>query len=422
MRSISAGLNAALQNECTSLAGLWKVTRTDGTILRFTDSADDVVWNGDRYRADISFQASAMYLSISQNSAQSITVLFMLNDAGIKEFDIRSRVYDLARADIYLIDYTAPQNGALHIGQWLFSKVTISDKGVASVDLGPTSILGLSIGWQVYSPTCRATFGDARCAAARTKGGAPAIILKPTSASNVLTMASRPAAADTASIGVTGSLHVYTFVSSLTGAANEVLIAATSLQTMINLMNAINATPGTGGYGVGTLANTDVKATNDGVSLLTVTAIIPGLIGQNINTVKSSTLISWAAPQLTGGNDGLGVPFTVLSVTNTNTFSASQFTKPAAYFTQGFIEWTGGGNAGTKFFVRANSGTSLSMVASPQLPVAIGDTGVAYPGCDKLPETCRDRWANEVNFRGEIAVPTQNILPVLPVITGLQLA
>jgi hypothetical protein len=419
MRAISSGLNASLQQECTSLASLWQVTRTDGTVLRFTDAADDIVWNGNRFRADISFQASAIYLSISQGKAQTVTILFMMSDSGIKELDIRSRVYDLAKAEIHFIDYNAPQNGTLHIGTWLFSKVVISDKGVASVDLGPTSILGLSIGWQTYAPTCRATFGDARCARAQIKGGLSAIVMTPLPATDVLTFGSNPAASDTVSIGLTGALHVYTFKASLTGSADEVLIAGSALQTMKNLTNAINAAVGTGGYGVGTLKNTDVTATNDGATKLTISAIVPGVAGSNINATKSSSALTWAAATLLGGNDGLGVPFTVGTVINTSTFTAPQFIKPAGYFTQGFVQWTGGANAGTKFFVRANSGTSLSMVASPQVPVVPGDSGIAYPGCDKLPETCRDRWANEVNFRGECAVPTQSVLPKMPVITGL---
>lgn len=423
MRTISVGLNNALQADCTTLATLWQVTRTDGTVLRFTDAAIPIVWNGNKFRSDVSFQASAMYLSISQNAAQTLSVLFMLDDTGIKEYDIRSRVYDLASADVYLIDYTTPANGTLHIGTWLFSKIVISDKGIAQVDLGPTSILGLSIGWQVYSPTCRATFGDARCTAPRTKGGPPSLALNPVSATNILTFQNlNPAINETVVIGTVGSPQTYTFKGTLTGAANEILIGTTVLATMNNLTNAINAKAGTGGYGFGTIANAFVTAINDGVSTMTVTAIVAGANGSNINTTETSTQLSWTTPQLAGGDDGLSVPFTVTALVSTSTFTSPQFVKPPSYFTQGFVRWLTGANAGTKFFIRSNSSTNLSLVAVPQVAIAVGDTGVAYPGCDKLPETCRDRWANEVNFRGEIAVPTQSILPAIPIISGIQIA
>ena len=43
--------------------------------------------------------------------------------------------------------------------------------------------------------------------------------------------------------------------------------------------------------------------------------------------------------------------------------------------------------------------------------VAVGDTAVLEAGCDRRLETCRDKFGNAVNFRGEPRVPgTETLL------------
>ena len=41
-------------------------------------------------------------------------------------------------------------------------------------------------------------------------------------------------------------------------------------------------------------------------------------------------------------------------------------------------------------------------------PIAVGDDFVVRAGCDKRLETCRDRFANVVNFRGFPHIPGQD--------------
>lgn len=58
---------------------------------------------------------------------------------------------------------------------------------------------------------------------------------------------------------------------------------------------------------------------------------------------------------------------------------------------------------GVSRMVRAVSGVAVTvMVAFPSVP---SGTVTVYPGCDKLRPTCRDKWANLINFGGFPDVP-----------------
>ena len=46
MKTVSAGLEAHLALEATTLATCWKVTRTDGTVYGFTSHDKDLVVSG----------------------------------------------------------------------------------------------------------------------------------------------------------------------------------------------------------------------------------------------------------------------------------------------------------------------------------------------------------------------------------------
>jgi uncharacterized phage protein (TIGR02218 family) len=69
-------------------------------------------------------------------------------------------------------------------------------------------------------------------------------------------------------------------------------------------------------------------------------------------------------------------------------------------FTGGSLAWTGGANAGLSADVRLQVGGLIELWESPPRPVAPGDTFTLTAGCDKRLATCRDRFANAINFQG----------------------
>jgi hypothetical protein len=113
--------------------------------------------------------------------------------------------------------------------------------------------------------------------------------------------ATAPANNDTVTIGAT----VYTFKTTLTGAANEVLIGASAAAALTNLKSAINATAGAGStYGTGTVANASVTGTTLTATTLLLEAIDKTVTGSGIAVSETSTHLSFDNASLLGGTGG----------------------------------------------------------------------------------------------------------------------
>ncbi len=69
-------------------------------------------------------------------------------------------------------------------------------------------------------------------------------------------------------------------------------------------------------------------------------------------------------------------------------------------FSGGRLTWTDGANAGLAADVRLQLGGLIELWEVPPRPVAAGDAFALTAGCDKRLSTCRDRFANTVNFQG----------------------
>jgi uncharacterized phage protein (TIGR02218 family) len=99
----------------------------------------------------------------------------------------------------------------------------------------------------------------------------------------------------------------------------------------------------------------------------------------------------------------------VAAVNGTSVFTASGLSGFAdGWFTGGKLTFTGGGNAGVSIDVKTHrNGAEVSFQLWQAMPEAIlpGDTFIVTAGCDKRFATCRDRFANTVNFRGFPHIP-----------------
>lgn len=99
---------------------------------------------------------------------------------------------------------------------------------------------------------------------------------------------------------------VYTFKTTLTPTAYEVLIGANAAASANNLARAINDS-GTAGthYGTGTAAHPTVTASDNGAGVITLTAATAGTAGNGIVLAETITNFTWAAANLWGGGFNL---------------------------------------------------------------------------------------------------------------------
>ncbi len=80
----------------------------------------------------------------------------------------------------------------------------------------------------------------------------------------------------------------------------------------------------------------------------------------------------------------------------------------------GRIDWLTGANSGLSSAVQASDGDRLTLFEAPGFALAPGAMGEAIEGCDKGFATCRDRFANAPNFRGEPHLPGNDLLTRYP--------
>lgn len=112
--------------------------------------------------------------------------------------------------------------------------------------------------------------------------------------------------------------RTYTMVTTLSGAANEVLIGASAAASLDNLKSAINASAGAGTtYGTGTQAHAKVSATTNTDTAQTVEYFEVGTAGNAIATTTTAAAdVAWGAATLESGANSS------LLMSNTFTFTS----------------------------------------------------------------------------------------------------
>lgn len=140
-----------------------------------------------------------------------------------------------------------------------------------------------------------------------------------------------PANNDTLKVGVIGFERTYTFKTTLTGAANEIHIAASINAQATNIYEAINAGANAGtDYGTGTAAHADLAASAPSGSALVITDKIAcnRQLGWT-NTQTTGATLSLVAP--IGGTDGTLLAYLAIGITqvfNSLTLSTENLGSP----------------------------------------------------------------------------------------------
>lgn len=88
--------------------------------------------------------------------------------------------------------------------------------------------------------------------------------------------------------------------------------------------------------------------------------------------------------------------------------------RPSAWWTNGVALWTSGSNAGAQQRILAHRiaeyGALIELDAAPASAISLGETLSLTTGCDKRFETCRDKFANGLNFRGCPHMPGADVV------------
>jgi uncharacterized phage protein (TIGR02218 family) len=160
MRIIPSALQAKLNSGATTLCRCYILTRRDGLVQGFTDHDRDVTLNDVVCRADTGFSGSEAVARLSL-SVDGSEVSGALSDDSLNEDALAAGRYDAAQVDMYIVDWSEPSLHVLmsrgHIGE-------VRREGIAFVAelRGLSDALNAETG-RLYTPTCAADLGDARC-------------------------------------------------------------------------------------------------------------------------------------------------------------------------------------------------------------------------------------------------------------------
>lgn len=173
MRTASSPLTAHLAGEVTSLAICWKLTLVDSSVMGFTDHTADLTITSQLYKAATGFSPTSIETK-DKFSVDNLDVAGVLDAASITEADIMAGKYDFAEIEIFMVNVTDLSQGLImHRRGWL-GEVSLKNGQFIAEVRGLTQKLSQNI-VELYSPSCRAVFGDARCKAnlaTYTVGGA----------------------------------------------------------------------------------------------------------------------------------------------------------------------------------------------------------------------------------------------------------
>ncbi len=161
MKQISAELKAHIEQEVTTLATCWRVTRRDGEVMGFTDCDRDIEYDELLYIAATGFTPTAVENSAALN-VDNMDIEGMLDAGSITEADLIAGRYDYAEIEVFLLNYNNVTQGKLHIKTGWLGEVTVRAGQFVAEVRGLSQPLSQKIG-SLYSAACRAQLGDARC-------------------------------------------------------------------------------------------------------------------------------------------------------------------------------------------------------------------------------------------------------------------
>jgi hypothetical protein len=258
-----------------------------------------------------------------------------------------------------LIDYTNPSGGVVQLNGGLLGQVT-TQNGKFNAELrGLAQVLQQDYG-DLYSPTCRATLGDAQCT----------IDLAPLTFNGTV-----------ASVNNSNSWNDPT----LTQASTTVEYIDTTGRTIPTTSPwQIQVVPPTGGAFVSNVSVLD--------QLNNAWTQVGGSPANDQYSVSAGGLYSF---------DGANNPGQTVYI---------NFNYSISYFAYGLVTWLTGLNAGTQSEVRTFAPGIVTLNMTPVFPIQVGDTYTIQAGCDLTFGTCKSRFNNVIHFRGEPYIPGQDTI------------
>jgi uncharacterized phage protein (TIGR02218 family) len=160
MRSIPPALQAKLDSGVTTLCRCWVITRNDGAVQGFTDHDEDVVLDTVTCHAGsgLSGSEATQKLGLAVDASEMSGALA---DDTLNEDDLAAGRYDAAGVALWLVDWSEPSLRVL-LAKGTLGEVKREGMAFTAEVRGLSQRLAEDSG-RLYTATCSADLGDARC-------------------------------------------------------------------------------------------------------------------------------------------------------------------------------------------------------------------------------------------------------------------
>jgi len=163
MKTLPSGMQAHLDSGATTLCWCWKLSRTDGAVLGFTDHDVDVTFDTVTYAASSGFTASEVDSTLGL-AVDNLSVIGALS--ALDEGDLAAGLYDAASVEIWRVNWASPDQRVL-MRKGTLGEVKRGHSGFTAEVRGLAAALNQAQG-RVFGFSCDADLGDARCTIALT--------------------------------------------------------------------------------------------------------------------------------------------------------------------------------------------------------------------------------------------------------------
>ena len=168
MRTIPSALQTKLDSGVTTLCRCWLITRSDGVCQGFTDHDEDIVLGEVSCRAGTGLSGSEATQKFGL-AVDSSELSGALADDSLNEADLAAGRYDAAAVELWLVDWSEPSLRVL-LAKGTLGEVRREGPAFTAEVRGLSERLAQDSG-RLYSATCSADLGDARCTVDLTDAG-----------------------------------------------------------------------------------------------------------------------------------------------------------------------------------------------------------------------------------------------------------
>lgn len=161
MLSLDSDYSTHAQGETTSFCTLWRVTRSDATVFRFTDHDRNLVYSDGTYLASSGYTASAAKTEAGLN-VDDVELAAVFDAAAITEADLAAGIWDGAEVEIFSAVWSDTTIVPRMIRKGTLGQVQHDGFRFRAELRGVMDKLTANIG-RIFSPGCDAVLGDTRC-------------------------------------------------------------------------------------------------------------------------------------------------------------------------------------------------------------------------------------------------------------------